>query len=211
MKREKDVTNSKFSKTKIVKKWSESTLTSGSSFKIEKLLKYSEPIKSTRKSARKIVKTKKWPPAPPSPNCQPKKIFTPNKKRKYNADFGNSDDNQQNSLKIIKHSTEPLHPPSKPKMQGQALTKILTKTAKSDGSSKQTPPNSEFLLKNSKVGNIRSIFENINRAGHSSVMQRAAQVPNENENKISKAPIGQNLVAGNPDQSELSSWTSLGE
>ena len=105
-------------------------------------------------------------------------------------------------MKIIKQFTERLHPPSKPKMHGQAKTKIQMKTEKSDGSSSK----SEFLLKNSKVGNIRSIFENINRAGHSSVRQGAVQAPNENESNILKASNGYNLAAGNPDQSEQSSW-----
>ena len=69
----KNPKNTKYSKTKIMRKWSETKLTSGNSFSIEKLLQYCEPIRSTRKLAKKPtkssknqVKIRKRPPAPPT-------------------------------------------------------------------------------------------------------------------------------------------------
>ena len=45
----KNSTNSKFSKTKILKKWNETKIVSGNKFEVLRNLKYDEPLRSTRK------------------------------------------------------------------------------------------------------------------------------------------------------------------
>ena len=47
-----DPEKTKFSSTKIVKKWTESKILSGNKFTLEKFTKYSEPVISTRKSTK---------------------------------------------------------------------------------------------------------------------------------------------------------------
>ena len=96
-----------------MKKWSETKLTSGNSFSIEKLLQYCEPIRSTRKlakippkSSKNEVKIRKWPPAPPT-SLPPKEKTVKVKKRKFE---GEAEETCNNLLKI----SPPPHPEASP-------------------------------------------------------------------------------------------------
>ena len=200
----KNPKNTKYSKTKIMRKWSETKLTSGNSFSIEKLLQYCEPIRSTRKLAKKPtkssknqVKIRKWPPAPPTTLPPKGKTTTPSKKRKFD---GKAEENCNNLSKISKKPPSP-HPNQK-KIRDEPRKMKMTEKFHLD-SSTTTP--SKFTLQKSKVGNLKEIFENITRVRHSSASRETGQSSSENEIIILKTAIGQYQAAGESDQSESSS------
>ena len=200
----KNPKNTKYSKTKIMRKWSETKLTSGNSFSIEKLLQYCEPIRSTRKLAKKPtkssknqVKIRKWPPAPPTTLPPKGKTITPSKKRKFD---GKAEENCNNLSKISKKPPSP-HPNQK-KIRAEPRKMKMTEKFHLD-SSTTTP--SKFTLQKSKVGNLKEIFENITRVRHSSASRETGQSSSEKEIIILKTAIGQYQAAGESDQSESSS------
>ena len=70
---------SKFSKTKILRKWSETKLESGAKFTVQKCLEYSAPLVSTRPPKKQKIPLVNWPPKPPLPK---RGVKSESKKRK---------------------------------------------------------------------------------------------------------------------------------
>ena len=105
-----NISNHKFSKTKILRKWKETKLESGAKFTIQPFLEYKSPIISTRPP--KVKKKKKnilvnWPPRPPPP----KGVKSTSKKRKSPENDNIEPQNMKKMLKITTLSTKPMNTP----------------------------------------------------------------------------------------------------
>ena len=104
------ISNNKFSKTKILRKWKETKLESGAKFTIQPFLEYKAPIISTRPP--KIKNKKKnilvnWPPRPPPP----KGVKSASKKRKSFENDNVENQKMTKMLKITPSSTKTMNTP----------------------------------------------------------------------------------------------------
>ena len=117
------ISNNKFSKTKILRKWKETKLESGAKFTIQPFLEYKSPIISTRppkvKNEKKNILVN-WPPRPPPS----KGVKSTSKKRKSLENDNVEPQNMKKMLKITPSSTKTMNIPSAGKVSSSGNPKI---------------------------------------------------------------------------------------